>query len=51
MSERAYRGPEPSEEQIRERAYEISQREDAGSSEENWERAKAELQAEDDKAA
>ena len=40
MSERAYRGPEPSEEQIRERAYEISQRGDAGSSEENWQRAR-----------
>lgn len=34
------------EEGIRLRAYEISQREDAGTPEENWHRAIAELQAE-----
>jgi hypothetical protein len=34
----------PDEEAIRQRAYEISQRDDAGSAAENWQRAEAELQ-------
>jgi hypothetical protein len=34
---------EPDEEAIRRRAYEISQREDAGNEQENWERAEREL--------
>ena len=34
------------EETIRQRAYEISQRDDAGSAHENWQRAQAELEAE-----
>jgi hypothetical protein len=33
----------PNEEAIRQRAYEISQRDDAGSAAENWQRAEAEL--------
>ena len=42
--ERAAGGSDATEEEaIRQRAYEISQREDAGSPEENWRRAKAEL--------
>ncbi|HEY1777448.1 MAG TPA: hypothetical protein VGG41_14920 [Solirubrobacteraceae bacterium] len=36
----------PNEEAIRQRAYEISQRDDAGSAAENWQRAEAELQSE-----
>ena len=36
----------PDEEAVRSRAYEISQRDDAGSPEENWQRAIEELQAE-----
>ena len=35
------------EEAIRRRAYEISEREDAGSAPENWERAERELRGED----
>ena len=37
---------EPDEEAIRQRAYEISQRADGGSPEENWKRAKDELRDE-----
>jgi hypothetical protein len=37
---------EPDEEAIRRRAYEISQRADGGSPEENWKRAKEELREE-----
>ena len=37
---------EPDEEAIRQRAYEISQRADGGSPEENWKRAKEELRDE-----
>ena len=37
---------EVDEEQIRHRAYEISQEEDAGSAEENWQRAERELRGE-----
>ena len=37
---------EPTEEAIRARAYEISQRADGGSPEENWRRAKEELRDE-----
>ena len=39
----AFESDAPDEEAIRRRAYEISQREDAGSDEENWRRAEAEL--------
>lgn len=39
-------GAQPDEEAIRDRAYEISQRPDAGSPEDNWDRAIAELRAE-----
>jgi hypothetical protein len=35
--------PQPTEDQIRERAYEISQRADGGTAEENWKRARSEL--------
>ena len=46
--ERTMAGAEPgteiTDEQIRERAYEISQRPDAGTDEENWVRAEQELQ-------
>jgi hypothetical protein len=38
--------PEPGEEAIRQRAYEISQRADGGSPPENWRRAKEELREE-----
>ena len=38
-------GGEIDDERIRERAYEISMREDAGTPEENWQRAEAELRA------
>lgn len=37
---------EPTREMIEQRAYEISQRDDAGSSEENWARAERELRGE-----
>ena len=37
---------EPDEEAIRQRAYEISQRADGGSPEENWKRAREELRDE-----
>jgi hypothetical protein len=37
---------EPAEEAIRQRAFEISQRADGGSPEENWKRAKDELRDE-----
>ena len=36
-------GNAPDEAAVRQRAYEISQREDAGSAAENWRRAEAEL--------
>lgn len=39
-------GRDVSEEAIRRRAYEISQGADAGTAEENWERAERELNAE-----
>jgi hypothetical protein len=40
--------PELDEETIRRRAYEISQRDDAGSERENWERAERELREDGD---
>jgi hypothetical protein len=39
-------GEEVTAEMIQQRAYEISQREDAGTPEENWERAERELRGE-----
>jgi hypothetical protein len=38
--------PEVTQEMIEQRAYELSQREDAGTAEENWQRAERELRAE-----
>jgi hypothetical protein len=38
--------PRPSEDAIRQRAFEISQRADGGSPEENWKRAEEELRDE-----
>jgi hypothetical protein len=38
--------PRPSEEEIRQRAFEISQRANGGSPEENWKRAQEELRDE-----
>lgn len=47
MSERSSEQPQDvSEEMIRQRAYEISEQEEAGTPDENWERAERELRGE-----